>query len=76
MQVESNQHMNDEEYIDKRGKMHYTQLGDAVPDPDEQVSFYGVIIDAGHPYKGANRYICTVKIIDQSLHSTVESANN
>jgi hypothetical protein len=54
--------------------MHYTQLGDAVPNTDDQVSFYGVIIDAGHPYKGQNRYICTVKVIDQSLHSTVESA--
>jgi hypothetical protein len=44
--------------------MHYTQLGDAVPGSDEQISFYGIIIDAGHPYKGPNRYVCTLKVVD------------
>ena len=35
-----------------------------------------MIIDAGHPYKGPNRYVCTLKVVDQTLHSTVEGANN
>jgi hypothetical protein len=56
--------------------MHYTPLGEAQINQDEQVSFYGLIIDAGHPYKGNNRYICTLKIIDQSLHSNVESVKD
>lgn len=69
--------MADPSVIDKqRGKMQYTQLGDAVPNTDEQISFYGVIIDAGHPYKGPNRYVCTLKVVDQTLHSNVEGANN
>jgi hypothetical protein len=70
---QSPSNINDPDYTDKRGKMHYTQLLDAVVDTDDQVSFYGIIIDAGHPYKGQNRYICTVKVIDQSMHSIVES---
>jgi hypothetical protein len=36
------------------------------------VSFYGVIIDAGHPYKGQNRFICTIKVVDQTRHATTE----
>lgn len=56
--------------------MHYTQLGDAVCNSEEQISFYGVIIDAGHPYKGPNRYVCTLKVVDMTLHSQVESAKS
>ena len=52
------------ESIDKRGKMHYTKLSDAVPNTEDQVNFYGVIIDAGHPYKGQNKYISTIKVVD------------
>ena len=62
--------------IDKRAKMLYTNLAELRIDPDEQCSFYAVIIDAGHPYRHQqhNRYICTMKVVDQTLHSTVESA--
>lgn len=56
--------------------MHYTQLGDAVVNSEEQISFYGVIIDAGHPYKGPHRYVCTLKVVDMTLHSSVESAKS
>ena len=48
----------------KRGKVRYTRLGDARPNAEDQVSFYGLIIDAGHPYKGQNRYVCTLRVID------------
>jgi len=53
--------------------MVYTMLGDAEIGKEEPVSIYGVIVDAGHPYKGAKRYICTLKIIDQTLCSRDES---
>ena len=53
--------------------MHYISIGEATPNTDDQVSFYGLIIDAGHPYKGQNRYICTLKIVDPSYHPSVET---
>lgn len=33
-----------------------------------------MIIDAGHPYKGPNRYVCTLKVVDSTYYSNVESA--
>lgn len=56
--------------------MQYTNLDSALPSETEQINFYGLIIDAGHPYKGTNRYICTLKVIDLTLHSTEENAEN
>ena len=36
---------------------------------DEQVNFYGVIIDANFPFKQAeNKYVCNLKVVDQSLN--------
>jgi hypothetical protein len=37
---------------DKRMKVVYSQLGEAEIDQEEPVSIYGVIVDAGYPYKG------------------------
>lgn len=42
---------------------------------DEQINFYGIIIDAGHPYKSQNKFICTIKVIDKTLHSIKEGEN-
>jgi hypothetical protein len=44
--------------------MNYIELGSATCGSEEQISFYGVIIDAGHPYKAPNKWICTMKVID------------
>lgn len=35
----------------------------------DQFNFFGVIIDAGYPYKTQQgRFICTIKVVDQTLH--------
>jgi hypothetical protein len=41
------------------------------------VNLYGVVVDASLPFhnKDSNRYICTMKIIDQTLHTTGCSEN-
>ena len=43
-------------------------MGDAEPDTEERINFYAVVLDAGYPYKGNNRYICTLKVIDPTFH--------
>ena len=48
--------------------MVYNNLEEAEVDVD-QVNFYGVIIDASYPYKSPNKFICTLKVIDASMHS-------
>ena len=63
--------------IDKRDKMAYTALAEAKIGDDDQISLYAVIIDAGSPYKNNahNKFICTMKVVDQTLHSTTSAAN-
>ena len=56
----------------QRTKVVYTSLGEAEVDVEEPISIYGVIIDAGYPYKGQSRYICSLKVIDETLCSREE----
>ena len=37
--------------LDIRGKVKYDKLGNIVCDTEDQINFYGVIIDAGHPFR-------------------------
>ena len=54
--------------------MYYSQIEDLMPKEDRQVSFYGIVIDAGYPFKGKKSYICTLKVIDPSYNSMEECA--
>jgi len=49
---------------DKKNKMHYSQLNEIPIDSEDCFNFYGVIIDAGYPYKHKGRFLCTLKVID------------
>lgn len=57
--------------------MAYTPLAEARIGDDDQISLYAVIIDAGSPYKNNahNKFICTMKVVDQTLHSSTQGAN-
>ena len=48
----------------------YTALKDANVDAsNDHYNFYGVIIDAGFPYRTAQgKFICTLKVVDHTLH--------
>lgn len=49
--------------------MVYSPLGELETNQD-QVNIYGVVVDASLPYKTANnKYVCTIKVIDQSHHT-------
>jgi hypothetical protein len=48
----------------------YTALRDSNVDAmQDHYNFFGVIIDAGFPYRTPQgKYICTVKVVDHTLH--------
>ena len=50
----------------------YTALKDSSIDSlqhQDHFNFFGVIIDAGYPYKNPQgKFICTVKVVDHTLH--------
>ena len=48
----------------------YTPLKDANLDAqNDHYNFFGVIIDAGFPYRtNQGKYICTLKVVDPTLH--------
>jgi len=48
--------------------MAYYTLDQAELDQD-QVNFYGVVVDASYPYKTPNKFISTLKVIDNSMHT-------
>ena len=52
-------------------KVTYTPLADLDPRKDENVNVYGVVVDASVAFhqKDTNRYICQLKIIDESHHT-------
>ena len=60
------------DHVEKSRKIHYVQLAEAEVDEDEQYSLYGVVIDAGYPYKGQNNFLVTLKIADPTLCPTVD----
>ncbi|CDW75388.1 alpha telomere binding protein [Stylonychia lemnae] len=54
----------------------YHSLGNIDPDSQDQYNFFGVIIDAAYPYKTSNgKYICTIKVVDQTIHHKGESSS-
>lgn len=55
-------------------KYEYTELGKASLSTDLVSNVYGVIIDATFPYKvNQQLYVCSLKIIDPSLHTAMLS---
>jgi hypothetical protein len=50
--------------------MHYTPI-DKLVISEESYNMYGVVVDASLPYhnKENNRYIATLKVIDQNYHT-------
>ena len=61
---------------DRKLKTHYSDLEDLVPKEDAHVNFYGIVIDAGYPFKGKKSYICTLKVIDPTYNSPEECAKS
>lgn len=58
----------------KGRKYDYVQLGQASLSSADEQHVYGVIIDATFPYKAnQNRYVCSLKIVDQSLNTGSKS---
>jgi len=54
----------------KGQKYEYTELAKVSLTASEDHNVYGIIIDATFPYKvSADRYVCSLKIVDPSLHS-------
>ena len=50
-------------------KYEYVELNKASLTSSEPCHFYGVIIDATFPYKvNADRFICSLKVVDPTLH--------
>jgi hypothetical protein len=51
-------------------KYEYVELNKASLTSSEPCHFYGVIIDATFPYKvNADRFICSLKVVDPTLHT-------
>lgn len=57
-------------------KYEYVELNKASLTSSEPVHFYGVIIDATFPYKvNAERFICSLKVVDPTLHAKGQYAS-
>jgi len=51
-------------------KYEYVELSKASLSSAEPCHFYGVIVDATFPYKvNADRFICSLKVVDPTLHA-------
>jgi len=51
-------------------KYEYTELAKVSLSADKLHSVYGVVVDASFPYKQASdKYICSLKIVDPTLHA-------
>ena len=58
-----------------RNKDDYVQINDVQNlDNQEQYNLYGVVLDAGHPYKGHKSFLCSLKIIDPTCHPAETSS--
>jgi len=56
-------------------KYNYVELSKASLASTELNHFYGVIVDATFPYKvNADRFICSLKVIDPTLNSKTKGA--
>jgi hypothetical protein len=54
----------------KGQRYEYTELNKVSLTSNENHNVYGVVVDATFPYKiNSERYVCSLKIIDPSLHS-------
>ena len=57
-------------------KYEYVELNKASLTSSEPCHFYGVIIDATFPYKcNADRFICSLKVVDPTLHTKGQYAS-
>jgi len=57
-------------------KYEYVELNKASLTSSEPCHFYGVIIDATFPYKvNADRFICSLKVVDPTLHAKGQYAS-
>jgi hypothetical protein len=54
----------------KGQRYEYTELNKVCLTSNENHNVYGVVVDATFPYKiNSERYVCSLKIIDPSLHN-------
>lgn len=54
----------------KGQKYEYTELAKVSLTSSDRVHVYGVIIDATFPYKvTSDKYVCSLKIVDPTLHA-------
>lgn len=53
-----------------RQKYEYTELGKVSLTASDAHNVYGIVIDAAFPHKCSDeKYVCSLKIVDPSLHS-------
>ena len=50
--------------------MRYIQLGNAHSEMEENsINMFAIVVDAGYPFKGQNKFICSMKVIDSTCCS-------
>ena len=54
---------------ENRKRTKYHKL-DFEGDECDQVNVYGVIVDASYPSNTKDKWICSLKVVDASLHTT------